>query len=260
MLVVLYFLLALGLPLLVLIYYSLLPFFQLPSMEALGSMTLQNYVNIYTRQGFRPLLNTGILVAVVPVVVVFISGAISWVVVRSRIRGRSIIDNIAFLPIAVPRIVLAVSILYLALAMREFLPIYGTLMVVAIAHVIAFMSFATRTLNGAMLQIHPDLEDSGRLSGASLSRVLRKITGPLLKPALFSAWFWVMLLSFREVTMAVILTSVDSVVLPVQIWNLWNTGSTHQAAAGAVVLAVIALALMLMMRRLTERVFAPGGH
>ena len=259
-LMALYFMLALGLPLLVLIYYSLLPYFQLPSMEALGSMTLQNYVNIYTRQGFRPLLNTGILVIVVPVVVVFISGAISWVVVRSRMRGRSLIDNIAFLPIAVPRIVLAVSILYLALAMREFLPVYGTLAVIAVAHVIAFMSFATRTLNGAMLQIHPDLEDSGRLSGASLSRVLRRITGPLLKPALFSAWFWVMLLSFREVTMAVILTSVDSVVLPVQIWNLWNTGSPHQAAAGAVFLAVIALALMVMMRRLTERVFAPGGH
>ena len=122
------------------------------------------------------------------------------------------------------------------------------------------MSFATRTLNGAILQIHPDLEDAGRLSGASLSRTLQKITAPLLAPALFSAWFWVLLLSFREVTIAVMLTSANSMVLPVQVWNLWNTVSPNQAAVAAMMLGVIALALMLFMRRFAERVFTSGGH
>lgn len=255
----LYFLLALGLPIVVLIYYSLLPYFQLPSLEALSSMSLNNYVNLYTRQGARPFLNTAVLVTIVPLVVVVIAGAISWLVVRSRMRGRFVVDNIAFLPIAVPRIVLAVSILYLALLLRKIVPLYGTIFVIAIAHIVAFMSFATRTLNGAILQIHTDLEDAGRLSGASLSSVLRKVTAPLLKPALFAAWFWVLLLSFREVTMAVMLTSADTVVLPVQIWNLWNTAVPHQAAAGAVILALIALLLMVAMRRLVQRLFAPGG-
>lgn len=255
----LYFLLALGLPVTVLVYYSLLPYFQLPSLAALSSLSLQNYVNVYTRQGARPLINTAMLVTVVPVVVLVIASAISWIVVRSRMRARFIIDNIAFLPIAVPRIVLAVAILYLALLARNLLPIYGSIFVIAIAHIVAFMSFATRTLNGAILQIHTDLEEAGRLSGASLSTVLRRITAPLLKPALFAAWFWVMLLSFREVTMAVMLTSADSVVLPVQIWNLWNTALPHQAAAAAVILALIALFLMLLMRRFIQRLFTPGG-
>jgi iron(III) transport system permease protein len=255
----LYFLLALGLPVTVLVYYSLLPYFQLPSLAVLSSLSLQNYVNVYTRQGARPLINTAMLVTVVPVVVVVIASAISWIVVRSRMQARFIIDNIAFLPIAVPRIVLAVAILYLALLARNLLPIYGSIFVIALAHIIAFMSFATRTLNGAILQIHTDLEEAGRLSGASLSTVLRRITAPLLKPALFAAWFWVMLLSFREVTMAVMLTSADSVVLPVQIWNLWNTALPHQAAAAAVILALIALVLMLLMRRFIQRLFTPGG-
>jgi iron(III) transport system permease protein len=191
--------------------------------------------------------------------VLVIASAISWIVVRSRMRARFVIDNIAFLPIAVPRIVLAVEILYLALLLRNLLPIYGSIFVIAIAHIVAFMSFATRTLNGAILQIHTDLEEAGRLSGASLSTVLRRITAPLLKPALFAAWFWVMLLSFREVTMAVMLTSADSVVLPVQIWNMWNTALPHQAAAAAVILALVALVLMISMRRFIQRLFTPGG-
>ena len=258
-LVSIYFLLALILPMLILFYYSLLPFFKLPSWDAFSSFTLKNYVNVYTRQGLLPLINTGILVALVPIVVVLVSTPISWIVVRTRLRGRFVLDNIAFLPLAVPRVVLSVSLLYLALMGRDLIPIYGTISLIVIAHIIAFMSFATRTLNGAIIQIHSDLEEAGRLCGASVVRVLMKVTGPLLKPALFSAWFWVMLLSFREVTMAVMLSSAESMVLPAQIWILWNRALPHDAAAAAVFLAGIALVLMLTMRRVIQRFSTPAG-
>jgi iron(III) transport system permease protein len=258
-LVLLYFVLALGLPLLMLVYYSLIPFFQMPSLALLSHLTLENYVNVYTRQGALPFLNTGILILVVPIMVLLFSTPISWLVVRSKLKSRFIIDEIAFLPIAVPRIVLAVSMLYLALLSRNFLPIYGTIALIALIHIVAFMSFATRTLNGAILQIHKDLEDAGRVSGASGLRVLRKVTVPLLKPALFASWFWVMLLSFREVTMAVMLSTADNLVLPVQIWNLWNRALYHEAAAAAVLFALIALFLMLSVRRWLQRLVTPGG-
>lgn len=255
----LYFVLALILPMLVLFYYSLLPFFKLPSLEAVSSFTFKNYVNVYTRQGALPLINTGILITLVPLIVVVIGTPISWLVVRSRLRGRFVIDNIAFLPLAVPRVVLCVSLLYIALMGRDLIPLYGSIFLIAVAHIIAFMSFATRTLNAAIIQIHTDLEDAGRVSGASIVRVLRRITAPLLKPALFGAWFWIMLLSFREVTMAVMLSSADSIVFPAQIWVLWNRALPHDAAAAAVMLAGIALILMLVTRRLIQRLSTPGG-
>ena len=258
-LVLLYFSLALVLPLVVLVYYSLLPYFQFPSLEVLSALTLKNYVAVYNDQGIRPLINTGILITIVPIAVVLIAIPISWIVVRSRLRGRFFMDNIAFLPIAVPRVVLAVALLYVALMARQFLPLYGTIFLIAVAHFIAFMSFSTRTLNAALIQIHTDLEDAGRVSGASIFRVLRKITVPLLKPALFATWFWIMLLSFREVTVAVMLSSTESRVLPVQIWILWNGGLVHDAAAAAVIFALIALAVMLLFRRMVRRLSTPGG-
>ncbi len=257
--VLLYFSMALVLPLMVLVYYSLLPYFQLPSLEVLSALTLKNYVAVYNDQGIRPLINTGILITIVPIAVVLIAIPISWIVVRSRLRGRFFMDNIAFLPIAVPRVVMAVALLYVALMARQFLPLYGTIFLIAIAHFIAFMSFSTRTLNAALIQIHTDLEDAGRVSGASIFRVLRKITVPLLKPALFATWFWIMLLSFREVTVAVMLSSTESRVLPVQIWILWNGGLVHDAAAAAVIFALIALAVMLLFRRMVRRLSTPGG-
>ena len=258
-LVGLYFFLALVLPFIVLFYYSLLPFIQLPSWNVFSSFTVANYVNVFRVHGIRGFINTGILILIVPLAVVLISVPMSWTVVRSRLRGRFVIDNIAFLPLAVPRIVLSVSLLYLALLSRNYVPIYGTILLIAVAHVISFMSFATRTLNGALIQIHTDLEDAGRLSGASLVRVIRKITAPLLRPAIFSSWFWVMLLSFREVAMAVMLSSADSMVLPAQIWIIWNRALPNQAAAAAVLFAGLALLLMLTTRRLVQRLSTPGG-
>jgi iron(III) transport system permease protein len=205
------------------------------------------------------LINTGILITLVPLIVIVIGTPISWLVVRSRLKGRFVIDSIAFLPQAVPRIVLSVSLLYLALMSRDLIPLYGSIFLIAVAHIIAFMSFATRTLNAAIIQIHADMEDAGRLSGASVVRVIRRITVPLLKPALFAAWFWIMLLSFREVTMAVMLSSADNIVFPAQIWVLWNRALPHDAAAAAVILAAIALVLMLISRRLIQRLSTPGG-
>jgi ABC-type Fe3+ transport system permease subunit len=81
----------------------------------------------------------------------------------------------------------------------------------------------------------------------------------LLKPALFATWFWVMLLSFREVTVAVMLSSADSIVLPAQIWVLWNRALPHEAAAAAIILALIALVVMLLCRRLIQRLSTPGS-
>ena len=58
-LVLLYFTLSLVLPLVVLTYFSFIPFFQMPSMEVLSTLTLQNFINVYERQGPTPLINTG---------------------------------------------------------------------------------------------------------------------------------------------------------------------------------------------------------
>jgi ABC-type spermidine/putrescine transport system permease subunit II len=68
-----------------------------------------------------------------------------------------------------------------------------------------------------------------------------------------------MLLSFREVTMAIMLSSADSMVLPAQIWIIWNRALPHQAAAAAILFAALALVLMLAMRRMVQRLSAPGG-
>jgi iron(III) transport system permease protein len=90
--------------------------------------------------------------------------------------------------------------------------------------------------NSGLIQIHKELEECGQVSGASTGGVLRQIIVPLLAPSLLNAWLWMALLTFRELTMAVLLTTRDNMTLPVVIWSLWLGGGTGDAAAVAFVM------------------------
>ena len=78
------------------------------------------------------------------------------------------------------------------------------------------------------------------MNGASLARVLMRVVVPLLTPTLLYAWLWIALLTFRELTLAVVLSSGGNTTLPVVIWGLWQGGGLGQSSA----LAMIMLAVM----------------
>ena len=237
----LYFVLAKVLPLLVLMWASVLPYFALPSTEAFASITFENYLALPWEQTLGGLKNTAILMVLTPTVTILISLAFSWIVLRSRIPGRSNFDLIAFLPHAVPGIVFGVGALLLTLFVLDaIVPIYGTIWILLIVFVVGRISYATRMTNSGLIQIHHELDESAHMSGAGVGGVLRHILVPLLTPTMLYAWLWIALLTFRELTLAVILTTADNMTLPVVIWSIWTSGGLAEASA-------LALAMLVMM-------------
>jgi iron(III) transport system permease protein len=228
------------LPILLLIWSSLLPFFQLPSGRAFTFVSLNHYASLPWEIVFKALGNTLVLAVLVPTVTLAIALAFSWVVLRSRIRGRGAFDFIAFLPHAVPSIVFGVGALLLALfVLQRALPIYGTIFILLVVFVIARISYATRMTNSGLIQIHAELEESAQMSGATAWQGFRRIVVPLLVPTLLYAWLWIALLVFRELTLAVILSTADNVTFPVVVWSLWLGGGLGQASALAIVMLLM---------------------
>jgi iron(III) transport system permease protein len=229
------------LPLLLLVWSSLLPFFQLPSARAFASLSMRHYNSLPWELVFGALGNTAILAVLTPTLTLALSLAFSWVVLRSKIRGRAGFDFVAFLPHAVPSIVFGVGALLLTLfVLQRAVPIYGTIWILLMVFIIARISYGTRMTNSGLIQIHAELEESAQMSGATLAYALRKITGPLIAPTLLYAWLWIALLTFRELTLAVILSTADNVTFPVVVWSLWLGGGLGQASA----LAIVMLATM----------------
>lgn len=255
----LYFVLGQLLPLLTLLWNSLLRYFQLPSAAAFAAISLVNYRGLPWPHLFDGLWNTAILMAVVPTLALFFSLLISWVVVRSGVRGRFFLDAAAFLPHAVPSIIFALSAAYVALfLLRDFVPIYGTLSLLMVIYVLERTSFGTRMLNSALSQIHKELEEAGEVMGIPLVRRIGAILLPLLVPALVNGWLWIALLTYRELTIASLLVTPANVTLPMVIWGLWQTGSFARAAAAAAMGLVFMLPVIFLYWFCGRRI-APGG-
>jgi iron(III) transport system permease protein len=236
-----YLVLAKVLPIALLAWSSLLPFFQLPSQRAFAVLSLSHYFSLPWELVFTALGNTAVLAVLTPTLTLAVSLAFSWIVLRSRIPGRAIFDFIAFLPHAIPSIVFGVGALLLTLfVLQHVLPIYGTIWILLLVFTIARISYGTRMTNSGLIQIHSELEESAQMSGASSLQGFRRIVVPLLAPTLLYAWLWIALLVFRELTLAVILSTADNVTFPIVVWSLWLGGGLGQASA----LAIVMLAMM----------------
>jgi iron(III) transport system permease protein len=233
----LYLALSILLPLLVVIWASLLPYFQLPSATAFASASLARYWALPWDLVLDGLENTAMLMVLTPTLTLALALAFSWVVLRSRLPGRGWFDFVAFLPHAMPSIVFSVGALLIALfVVQRFVPAFGTLWLLLVAFIVGRISYATRMTNTGVIQIHKELEESGEVGGATTGGVLMKIVVPLLAPTLLNAWLWIALLTFRELTLAVLLTTRDNITLPVVIWSLWLGGGLGDAAAVALVM------------------------
>ena len=239
--VLFYLLIEVFVPFLVLLWTSLVPYLQLPSAAALKTLTLKNYLTIPDYAGARPFINTFILMFGVPTLAMFLSVLVSWAVVRTQVRFRGILDTVAFLPHAIPSILVAVGLGYLGLAYKDYFPLYGTVFIILVAHVINWIAYGTRTTNSVMIQVHRELEEAGKVAGASTPRVLWKIVLPLIAAGVLNSWIWIGMLSYREVTMALTLYTRNSVVISTVVWQFWGNGWIPQVSALGVVLILFAL-------------------
>jgi iron(III) transport system permease protein len=231
-------------PFLVLLWTSLLTHLQLPSAQALSNITLKNYVNIPDYAGARPFINTAILMVTVPSCAMLVSVLVSWVAIRTQVSFRGVLDTMAFLPHATPSILLAVGLGYLGLAHREIFPFYGTIVIIILAHTINWVAYGTRTTNSVMIQVHRELEEAGKVAGASAPRVFIRIVLPLVAAGVFNSWIWISLLSYREVTMALTLNSRNNAVISTVVWQFWGSGWVPEVSALGVVLVFFAIVVV----------------
>src|SRR2546422_11376954 len=128
----------------------------------------------------------------------------------------------------------------------NFLPLYGSVTLIAVVYVVARLAFATRAINGSLLQIHRELEEAAFVAGLSTFRTAWRVLMPLLWPTLFSVWIWTALLVYRELTVAVFLGVQDNITLPAVIWGYWYGGGINNAPAGDMLIELWVYSIILL--------------
>jgi iron(III) transport system permease protein len=216
-----------------------------PSVEAIQRMTLEPYRTVFDHPGlWRSVWNSLVLALGCATLIMLVTSVICWIVVKTKLPGRWLLDNIASLPMVFPGIVLGLSIMILYL----YLPIgvYGTIWILLIAYVTRFLPYGLRYNTTSMLQIHKELEESAAMSGASWATTFRRIILPLLKPGLVAGWIYIMIVSIRELSSSILLYSPGNEVLSILIWELWENGQYVELSALGV-LFILALFVLVML-------------
>lgn len=247
----LYLLVAFVLPFLALAYTSFLPYLQVPSARALGSFSWVNYRKILDSDLIGVVVrNTLVMTCLAATLTLALSFLISLVIVRSKFWGRKLLDQLAFMPHAIPGMVMGLALLWVFLKIDGFgLPIFGTIWSMALAFTVTFVAYGTRTMNAALLQVHRDLEEAALMSGASTWRTAWRVFVPLLSPALAALWLWAVLHAVRTAGLPLMLyQGANNQVLSVMIWNMWSDGAIAQVGAVATLMILALFALTLLLR------------
>jgi iron(III) transport system permease protein len=251
---VLYFLLSVVAPLLILLWMSLMPYQTGISWAALNLLTLDNHRDFLQNARVLTAARNSFVIAIVAATgVSLLSLLVSWLTTRLRVPGRQALDILAFIPIAVPGVMIGVALIYVYIAASSIVPIYGTIWIIAIAYLTQYLPFGTRVTSGVMMQLHPELEEAGSTSGAGRLRILRRITLPLIWPAIAAVWIWVLAHALRELSSALFLQGRDNKVIPTLLWDYWSGGEPNRTAAGGSWLTVALILFLMLWRSISKR-------
>jgi iron(III) transport system permease protein len=252
-LIVCYFLFAVAAPLLILVYASTQRFYAVPTAKTLTHLTAENYVYTFSSPGTLVALKNSLFLGLTAATLVMLVMAVaSWLVVRTRLPGRWMVDNLSFLPLVVPGLVMGVALLFVYL--RFPIPIYGTIWILLLAYFTRYMPYGMRYASSSMYQISGELEESAQTSGASWFQSFRRIILPLLMPGLVAGWIYILTVSMRELSSSILLYTPGNEVLSIRIWEQYQNGQFTELAALGIVMVVILVALVTIAYKLGARI------
>jgi iron(III) transport system permease protein len=219
----------------------------IPQMQ----FTLANFETALSLGSIGPAFaNSMILGVSVSTLGVPVIGVLAWIIYRSTMPGRVLMEYVVMIPQAVPRLVFGLGLLWAWINIP--IPLYGTLWLLGIAYFTVFLPLGLRTIAGVVLQVDKSLEECARVCGASWVYQMRTITLPLLRPGLVAAWLLIFIASVRELGVSVFLMGPNSKVIAPAIVSSWLSASSELSAAMALlqtVLVFIAVAIMFRVAR-----------
>ena len=220
-----------------------------------GNFTLTQWKALARNETLMCMKNSLIFGIITATIGIVISCTMSYLLQRTKIRGRKIPDFLITLGSGTPSVVIALGLI-MTMRGKFGINIYGTASILIIAYLIKYLMMGMRTVVSAMSQIHVSLEECSQISGASWLRTMFRITGPLIFPSIAAGWFLIFIPSFYELSMTTLLYSTNTKTIGFQLFQYWTFTSQPQACAMAAGILLVVVVLNFVLNRLTKGEFS----
>jgi iron(III) transport system permease protein len=174
---------------------------------------------------------------------------VAYLSTRRLVPGHRALAGLAMAPMAVPGIVMGVG-LFLVYARPPFV-LYGTLWILLVGFVTMELPAGFQQVNAALSALHVELEEASRIFGATRLRALWQITAPLLRRTIVATWCIVFIGVIRELSATVLLTTSNTKVIAVVIYDLNESGDLGAIAVLGIALLLVTFAIIVLVNRLS---------
>jgi iron(III) transport system permease protein len=175
---------------------------------------------------------------------------IGLLVARYPSRLTGLIERATFTGYALPGIVIALAVVFIATSTVPLL--YQTIALLVVAYAVRFLPQAIGGVRAALVAQGSRLEEAGRTLGDGPVRVFLRLTVPFLRPAMVAGGALVFLTTVKELPMALLLGPIGFDTLATQIWDAASEGFYARAAAPASILLVLSFLSVAILLRADE--------
>ena len=231
------------LPLLVLLLVAVLPYYHVPTWRTWQHLTLDHFRYVWTTSRVHKAFANSLFLALAGATICMLLASLaSYITVRTKIAGRSIIDGLVFIPWAFPGTAMALGLLW---AYVDFpIPVYGTLWIILIAYITRFLPYGLRAVSSTIIQVHKELEEASVACGAGFLATFRRVLIPMMRPGVMAGWIILATIFLREFSATLFLYSPGAEPLGPLLYFLYLDGMRGRVAAIGLVISAISIILI----------------
>lgn len=243
-----------------------LPYFALVAVSLFKSVgnsftrdnfTFRHYIDIFTTSDLSRIAvkNSFFLSVVTATFCVLLGIIIGYMIIRTKVKGKAILDYVSILPLGISGTALAVGLIliYTTPPLRA-LRLYGTIWIIMIAYIIRLLPLAVRSVESSLMQITTDLEESAWITGASWIQSMKDITLPLIRGGVAYAWVMIFLSAFAELSASIMLRNIGTDTVATAIMDLWDgAGGLQQASAMGTTVFILVMAIFFGVKAITGK-------
>lgn len=256
----LYFAVAFVLPLVLSVVTLFVPIYTLQAGHFTGTWSLHIIRTVLSEKINQQAIVGSAEVACIVAVFAALAGAVlSFVALKTRVRGRRVAEIVGTIPVAMPGLVFSVTILISFVTITVIRPFYNTLVPMIVVDVLVALPFTVRIISAALIQIDTDLIRASAVCGARTFRTITRILVPLVRGALVNALIIGFVIGYRELSAILLIAPTNRTFIPPLAWGYWSQGLFDEANVLNLVTIVVPLSVAgaaLALRALSRKLHA----
>lgn len=209
--------------------------------------TLDNYARI-PRYSSHELFNSFYLSILATILCAILGSIVAYITERKKPKGAALLDLSVMAPFILPGTVVSIALLS-AFSGSSAIRLTGTYTIIVISYMIRRTPYVYRSVSASLTQLNPSLEEASTIAGATWFYTFRKVSVPLIMPAIISGSILTLTTLLQELSTTILLYSGNTRTVPIQIYGAVQDGKLGQASALSVVLLVVVFAIVYIMNR-----------